>query len=194
MATLSDKLRDKWETITPREKRLVVILGVALPTILVIFLGMQISQGLTAIEERNTKTRRALLAVEDLIARGTPATTKPDPAKALPTEPIDLQSYLSKAAAGVGVTIPGFNRQPEVTKDGFVVSSLRIDIRDLSLPQVTELLAAIETESPAVAITSLTILRNLRDKEKLDLKLDVAAYSIEQPAGAADGSAAAGSG
>ena len=45
----------------------------------------------------------------------------------------------------------------------------------------------------AVAVTSLTVLRNFRDKEKVDLKLEVAAYAREAPAGEAAGDGEAGS-
>ena len=35
MSEFTEKLRDKWESITPRERRLVVVLAVAIPTVLI---------------------------------------------------------------------------------------------------------------------------------------------------------------
>ncbi|MEZ4368314.1 MAG: hypothetical protein R2939_18855 [Kofleriaceae bacterium] len=75
-----------------------------------------------------------------------------------------------------------------MTRDGFVVASVRIDLRGLTLSQATEFLAAVEGNSKAVAVTSLTVLR-ARDAEQVDLKLEVAAYAKEAPAGAAEGEA-----
>ncbi|MEZ4368313.1 MAG: hypothetical protein R2939_18850 [Kofleriaceae bacterium] len=61
MASLTESLRDRWDGISPRERRLVVTLLVALPLTLLIYLGMQISDGLDAIEARNARTRKAIL-------------------------------------------------------------------------------------------------------------------------------------
>ena len=195
MANFSDGLRDKWDGISSREKRMVLVLLVAVPTILLIFLGMRISDGLGAIELRNRDLRRDLIAVEDLRARGQAGTSpgRVDPAAAIPTEPMDLESYLNGAAEKLGLTIPSFNRQQPIRKGGFVVNSIRIDLRGLTIVQVSELLTSIESNSKAVALTSLTLSQNFANKEQLDLKVDVSAYSHEPKADAAgsgsDGSA-----
>ena len=39
MSTVSDKARDFWDRISPRERRLVLIAGIALPIIIAIWLG-----------------------------------------------------------------------------------------------------------------------------------------------------------
>ena len=195
MANFSDALRDKWDGISPREKRMVVVLLVAVPAILLIFLGMRISDGLDAIELRNRDLRRALIVVEDLRARGKAASTpdRADPLAAIPKEPMDLESYLNGAAEKLGLTIPSFNRQQPVRKNGFVVNSIRIDLRGLTIVQVSEFLTAIETNSKAVALTSLTLTQNFANKEQLDLKVDVSAYAhepkVDPAAGSAEGSA-----
>jgi hypothetical protein len=194
MANLSETLRDKWDGISTRERRLVLLLLVAVPTILLIFLGTRISEGLTAIEGRNRDLRRALIAVEDLRARGHAASapSAKDPTADIPAEPMDLESYLNGAAEKLGLTIPSFNRQQPVKKNGFVASSIRIDLRGLTITQVAELLGAIEGNSKAVAITSLSLTQNFANKEQLDLKLDVAAYSrepqVDPAAGSGEGS------
>lgn len=195
MATISETMRDKWDGITPRERRLVVLLLVAVPTVLIIFLGMRIHDGLTSMEGRNRKLRQALVAVEDLATRGAP-TAKPasDPLAAIPSEPIDLESYLNSAAEKLGLTIPSFNRQQPVKKGGFITNSIRIDLRDLTIAQVGELLGAIETNSKAVAVTGLTVTVNFSNKEHLDLKLDVSSYARDVAAEAGSGSAVEGGG
>lgn len=188
MSTFTDSLRDKWAGISGRERRLVILLGIAVPVVLVIFLGMRISSGMTAIETRNAQLRRALVTVEDLRSRGvTPTSSSGDDAMAtIPNEPIDLESYLNSAAEKIGLTIPSFNRQQPVKKNSFIVNSLRIDLRALSIEQLAEFMAAVEGNSKAVAVTSLTVTRNFGDKSKLDLKLDVAAYAHDKPEEAAE--------
>ncbi len=196
MATFTESMRDKWDGISPRERRLVLILIIGVPTVLIILLGMRIRDGLTTMEARNRKLRQALVAVEDLRSRGTqPTHSTGDPLAAIPTEPIDLESYLNSAAEKLELTIPSFNRQQPVKKGGFVTNSIRIDLRDLTIAQASEFLTAIETNSKAVAVTSLTTTVNFSNKEHLDLKLDVSAYArdVAADAGSGSGSATGGS-
>ncbi|HEV7558761.1 MAG TPA: hypothetical protein VGO00_24990, partial [Kofleriaceae bacterium] len=67
---ISDRARDFWERISPRERRLVVLLGFAVPVTLAVWLGLAIRDGLSDMENRNDRMRRALDVVADLQARG----------------------------------------------------------------------------------------------------------------------------
>ena len=65
---LTDRARDFWDRISPRERNLVVLLAVALPITLALWLGLAIHDGLVAMEKRNDDTRKALDIVETLHA------------------------------------------------------------------------------------------------------------------------------
>src|SRR5687767_5058770 len=92
----SDRARDFWDRISPRERRLVVLLGIAAPITIAIFLGLQIKDGLDNIEARNAKTRRALLVLTDLRAGG-PLQPTDDVVATMGVEPISLDTYLRNA-------------------------------------------------------------------------------------------------
>jgi type II secretory pathway component PulM len=188
MAAFIDTVRDRWEGISPRERKMVVLLGVSFVVIVVLYLALSIRDGLIALETRNARMRRALVVLTDLKARGE-VQTADDPAAAIGAEPVKLESYLTRAAEKVGLTIPQYNPRPVVTKNGFVTHAGQVELRDLTIAQVKALLEAIETDSKVVVVTSVALSRNFRDKEKLDLKLEVATYATAAAAG--DGAKAA---
>jgi len=190
MAAFVDNLRDRWEGISPRERKLVLLLGGAAVLIVFLYLATSIRDGLSALETRNARTRRALAALADIRVRGEVA--KPnDPAALITTEAIKLESYLTRVAGKVNVTIPSYTPRPSVPKNGYVTHAGQVDLRDLTITQVKGLLEAIETDSKVVMVTSLTLSRNFRDKEKLDLKMEIATYSKAEPAGGASGTGGA---
>jgi type II secretory pathway component PulM len=188
MAAFIDTVRDRWEGISPRERKMVVLLGVSFVVIVVLYLALSIRDGLIALETRNARMRRALVVLTDLKARGE-VQSADDPAAAIGAEPVKLESYLTRAAEKVGLTIPQYNPRPVVTKNGFVTHAGQVELRDLTVAQVKALLEAIETDSKVVVVTSIALSRNFRDKEKLDLKLEVATYATAAAAG--DGAKAA---
>ena len=49
--TINERVRDFWDRISPRERRLVVIAGIAAPLTIALWLGLSIHDGLTSIEE-----------------------------------------------------------------------------------------------------------------------------------------------
>jgi hypothetical protein len=193
MSEFTDRMRDKWESITPRERLLVLALAVAVPLVLVLFLGSRISGGLEARETRIAKMRRALVVLADLRARG--EQEPPDAALAeMTSTPVKLETYVAKAAETIKIAAPNVTPRAPVTKDNFITHAVQFDVRDLTVAQAKDLLEALETRSKLVVVTSLTINRKFRDedKDKLDLKLEVSTYSRVPTEGdaAAGGSAA----
>ncbi|MCE9577650.1 MAG: type II secretion system protein M [Deltaproteobacteria bacterium] len=187
MASLTDTVRDRWDGISEREKRLVLLLGGAVIITVVVLLVSSIRDGLTAIDERNNKMRKALVVLSNLRAAG-PQKTVDDPTKNIGTTAVSLPTYLAHAAESQKLQVPSFNPRTPVTKDGFITNSGTIELRDLSIQQVKDYLEAIETGNRLVAVTSLTINRNFRDKEKLDLRMEVATYAKVPEAGSGSGS------
>lgn len=183
----SDRARDFWDRISPRERRLVIAGAIAAPITIAIWLGFQISDGLTEIEQRNAKTRRALVALTDLRARG-PMQPADDVVATMGFEPLSLDTYLRNAATKAGFAIKGSvtPRNP-VTKNGFVTNSVSITLEDLELDKVKSFLQEVETASKVVIVTNLDIKKDFRDKTKVDAKLEVSTYHREKPAGTGEG-------
>ncbi len=180
MSSISDKARDFWDRISPRERRLVVIAGIAVSLTIIVWLGLSIGDGLSNMEARNEKTRKALIVLEDLKARG-PARPTDDVVATMGVEPLSLDTYLTNAAQKAGFTLKGTTPRNAVTRNGFVTNSVSCQISDLSIDQFKKFLQEVETGSKVVVVTRLDIRRDFKAKEKLDATLEVSTYSKEPP-------------
>jgi len=187
----SDKARDFWDRISPRERVLVILLGIAAPITLAVFLGLQIKDGLDKIETRNAKTRRALVVLTDLRARG-PLQPTDDVVATMGVEPLSLDTYLRNAATKAGFAIKG--TITDVTRNGFVTKSVSIQLDDLELDKIKAFLQEVETASKVVVVTNLDVKRDFKDRALVDAKLEVSTYSKEKPANAPDAESTEGSG
>ncbi|HEY5933749.1 MAG TPA: hypothetical protein VIU61_03925, partial [Kofleriaceae bacterium] len=88
---IRERARDFWDRISPRERMLVILAGVAAPLIVAIWLGSSISDGLDKIEAKNEKMRKALKIVADLKARG-PMQASDDTVEKMGQELLALES------------------------------------------------------------------------------------------------------
>ena len=179
MSALSERARDFWDRISPRERKLVVLAGIAVPVILIMWLGSSIQEGLVEMEERNDKTRRALVILDDLKTRG-PAQPEDPALREMGTEPLSLDTYLDNAAKKAGFTLKGTTPHNPVTRNGFVTTSVSVNVDDLELDKLKTFLQEIETVSKVVVVTSLDTVRDRRDRTKVDARLVVTTYSRER--------------
>lgn len=176
MATSIERLRDRWEQISPREQRLILALGITFSLVVLVLLGRGITAGLAELEAKNLKTRTALRALHDY-RQNAGAGTGEAPQVELPDEPVKLQSYLEGIASEVGISIPAFNPQAGNTREGVVTAATRFQLRGISLEQLTGFLEKVETKLPYVVVESLDIKRDFRDREKLEVDLLVTTYA-----------------
>jgi len=187
MAAL-DTLRDKWDGITPRERMLVVLLGVSFVVTILLWVGLSINDKLDAMDSQNAKMRRALAVLADYRVRGR-ATAAPGPVANIGAEPVKLESYLDKAAEKVGIHVTTYKpRTPQLKPNGFTTHTVSLDVNGLTIEQVKNFLEAIENDNKLVVVSSLTVKRSFSDREKLDLKMEVSTYS--KPATPAAGAGA----
>lgn len=191
MPTLNERARDFWDRISPRERRLVVIAAIAVPITIAIWLAFSIQDGLVAKEARIEKMRKALVVLADLKARG-PQQPADDVVATMGTDPLSLDTYLTNAAQKAGFTLRGTVPRNPVTRNGFVTSSVSLQVNDLPIDQLKKFLQEIESGSKVVVVTRLDLRRDFKAKDKLDGTLEVSTYSKEPPA--ADDAAGSGSG
>lgn len=171
----SDRARDFWDRISPRERKLVLLAAVAMPITIALWLGLAIHDGLVAMEHRNDRTRQALDVVAELKARGP---VKPDEAQVpIPNDPIPLETYLNNAATAAGFSIKNTSPRPPLTKNGFVTSSVSFQLEDLEIDKLKAFLQEVETKQKVVFVTHLDIKRDFKDKHKLDATVEVSTYS-----------------
>jgi hypothetical protein len=181
MSAITDKARDFWDRISPRERRLVVIAAIAAPITIAIWLGLAIHDGLLKMEARNDRDRKALDALADMRARGGAQETD-DVVALMGTEPLSLETYLDNAAKKVKYELKGTNpHSPQPPRNGFVTSSASCTLEKLTIEQLRGFLSELETASKVVAVTHIDLHRNFREKDKVDVSLEVSTYSKEPP-------------
>ena len=179
MSAVSERARDFWDRISPRERGLVMIAAVVAPLTLVIWLGLAIGDGLAGMQSRNDKMRKALAALADLKARG-PQRPVDDVVSLMPVEPLSLETYLSNAATTAGFVLKGTTPRNPVTRNGFVTNSVSLNANDLTIEQLKKFLQEIETKSKYVSITRMDIARKeYKGKDKLDVAMEVSTYAKE---------------
>jgi hypothetical protein len=182
MSSISDKARDFWDRISPRERRLVILAAIAAPITIAIWLGLSIRDGLIDMAHRNDRTRKALVVLDDLRARGGVNQKSDDLVSTMGTEPLSLATYLDGAAKKAQFVLKATTPHGATTRNGFVTTSVSVSLEDLTIDQVKTFLSEVETNSKLVATTHIEMRRDFRDKEKLDVSLEVSTYSKEPPA------------
>lgn len=181
MSAVSERARDFWDRISPRERALVLLAAVAAPVTLVIWLGLAIGDGLSSMEARNDRMRKALNVLADLKARG-PAKPIDDTVANMPTEPLGLETYLTNAAQTAGFALKGTTPRTPIARNGFTTSSVTLNPSDLTLDQLQKFLQGVETKSKYVAVTRIEITRrDYKGKDKLDVGLEVSTYAKDAP-------------
>ena len=173
-----DRLRERWERITPREQKLVKLLGATAVGIVLALVGFSINDGLHAREVKNDQTRRALALLRDVRAAGAQRDLDMPHVK-IPDEPVELESYLEEIGKEVGVAIPGYSPRPKATKGKFTEVSTRIEIRGINILELKDLLEKIESKSKVVVVTNLHIKRHFREEDKLDADMVVSTFYRE---------------
>jgi len=189
---IRERARDFWDRISPRERMLVILAGVAAPLILAYWLGSSISDGLGKIETKNEKMRKALKIVADLKARG-PVQASDDTLEKMGTELLPLESYVQEAAATSKIVIKSIQSPPEVTRNKFVTKSVKFKLEDLELEQLKSFLQEVETKSKVVIVTDLDIARDFKEPKKVDADLEVTTYARAKENAAGSSGSAAGS-
>jgi hypothetical protein len=186
MAGQLDKLRDRWEHMTARERTLVGALGATFVILVLSWVAFTIRDGLTAIDAKNKETRKALAALAEYRvakARGDDA-----PEVVIGDEAVRLESYLSSIASGVGINIPGYNPRSPVTRNGYTEISTRIEIRGLTIYELKDFLERIESRSRVVVISQMQVKRHFREKDKVDVDLIVTTWEKAKDESAEGGS------
>jgi hypothetical protein len=176
MAAL-DQVRDKWESITPRERRMVVVLGVSFVFIMIIYVALEIRDGLASLEAKNQKARRALAALTAYKAQAQSATPADDPVKLIGATEVKLETYIYAAGEKAKVTVPEVKTRSPNPKGAYTAHAAGLELREISLTQAKDFLEAIESDSKVVKVSALQLRRNFRDKEKLDLSVEVVTWS-----------------
>jgi len=177
MAANIQGARDRWDRMNPREQRLVLALGITLAFCIVYALVAKIQSGMEDLEKSNAKARKALRSLA--IYRNAKANAAGSGMDVkIPTKAIELDSYLENIISDLELTSPTYPAMKVVPIGAYEELSFEIELKGLSIENMTQLLEKVESGSKLVVVKEVSIDRNFRDKEKLDLEFTVATYKM----------------
>lgn len=173
-----DDYKARFERLSARERRMVAALASALVLTIVFGIGYWISASLDEIAENNTAMQKAL---HDLRQHEGAYIEHRQRVAALEARmshtPLELNSYVEKAASAVGVTIAESGEITPVSGDTYVVRGVEIKLSKVTIGQLASLLKRIEDEQAhIVQVTRLSANTRWNRNEELDVELVVSTY------------------
>jgi hypothetical protein len=181
MSAITDKARDFWDRISPRERALVVLIAIGLPLAGGVWLALSIHDGLVTKDAHNEQMRDALELIAHEKAKG-PQALATDDAPKIPAEPERLEAYITKAQDKFSLKFKGpIDSRSKVTKNGFVTTTVACALDNITTDELKAFLQEIETANKLVVTTHLEVRRNFRDKKKIDAQFEISTYSLEKP-------------
>jgi len=179
-----DRLRDRFERLSQRERTLVTALGVTFCVMVTLIVGFLITDGLSSLEERNAAMRQALKDIDTQRDNYLRARAKSSQLETrLGHGSIQLGSYVEQAAKEVGVEIPESNdRTPAPAGKQWVERGVDLRLQHVKLDQLASFMKKIETGPNLVVVTALNV-RTRDDKHQdLDVEMTVTTYERAKPA------------
>ena len=172
------RLRDRWERLSSRERTMVSALGVTFILMVTLIVGFVITDGLSTFEEHNSDMRQAL---RDLETHRQGYLAAKDKLKQLEARighnSIQLAGYLEQAAKDSGVEIPESNdRQPVPAGKQYVERSVDLRLRAVKLEALGKFLKKVETGPNLVVVTALNIKTRDDKHEDLDVEMTVSTF------------------
>jgi Type II secretion system (T2SS), protein M len=182
------RLREWFERLAPRERRLMGVLGIALVGFLLFLVPLAVSLTLSSRRDANKNLRDSIFTIKNSRDEIQRRQEKRDAILArYANKAPALAGLLEKAAKDNGMAIQETRDKPDVphgkkySERGTVVR-----LKKSGMLQLAKTLEQIEQQRMPIAISQLNIRRRGGEKDSYDVELGVAAYDrVETPAPAA---------
>jgi type II secretory pathway component PulM len=168
-----EKLRDRWEQMAPRERRLAMMLGITFVVLFFGWIGFSIRGGLADLEKKNESTRAALKSIDEHRDELTGGKTIEATA---PADDVSLSTYLSVIANDVGVKLPETTESTKPAKGKFEERSVEVTLRNITIDQLAMFLKRVETDRPGVVTQHMNVKPYRNDHVHMDVELTIAAF------------------
>ena len=178
------RLREWFERLAPRERRLMSILGIALAGFLLFLVPLTVTLTLSSRRDTNKALRDAIFTIKNSRDEIQKRQEKRDAILARYTNKAPaLAGLLEKAARDNGVAIQETRDKPETphgkkyTERGTVVR-----LKKSGMLQLAKTLEQIEQQRMPLVISQLNIRRRGGERDSYDVELGVSAYDrVESP-------------
>jgi len=178
---LLNNLQSSFATLSSRERRMVLIAGVAVAAFIVFLVTWSFSNSADAIRRRTQNKIASLEEVQELAATYRDAKGVQDAMEQkLAASNVRLISYLEEKGNKAGLSIPSINPKADVTLDGekIVESAAEFTLTDVPLNRLVDFLAAVEAGPGVVKVKYLRIEPHLKE-ETLTAWVVVATYHLK---------------
>lgn len=170
-----DDLKNRWQRLAPRERRFFQALGLTAVLCVFGFVGLQISDGLHALETRNAEVREALQTIVKQRDAYEQSRTSGALAQIGDQAP-PLATYLDQIAQETGFSIVESSERPPAPKGQFQERSIDLKLRGVTIQQLADFLQKVETRSQTIVTQRIFVSTYFGQHEKLDVELTVATY------------------
>lgn len=153
-------LRSRWDAISPREQRLLMVAGGALIAFILFVTLFSFSNEASKIRSRTQEKLAKLQQVQELAASYNQATAQRTAIEAqLTGSDVSLLSYISDKATAAGLEVPNMTPKGEQgIGDGKILeSSMELTFTDVDLRKLTEFLRSVESGPGVVKVKYLRI-------------------------------------
>jgi general secretion pathway protein M len=153
-----DSLREYWEKLSDRERRMLSIMGGALVVLLVFAAVWTTSAAVAEVEEERDAIRSVLADIDraaDLLAKRE-AERRAMEARYQIKAPA-LAAFVESKAKEQGLEVRNSFEEPEKALNGYRKQGVRVGLSGVSLRPVMHLLAALEQEASPLAVERLVI-------------------------------------
>lgn len=178
---LINNLQNSFATLSSRERRLVMVAGVALSVFVVFLVTWNFSSSAEAIRKRTQNKIARLEEVQELAATYRDAKGVQEAMEQrLASSNVRLISYLEEKGNKAGLSIPSINPKADLTLEGdkIIESAAEFTLTDVPLNRLIDFLAAVEAGPGVVKVKYLRIEPRLKD-ETLTAWVIVATYHVK---------------
>lgn len=179
--SLQDSVRESWDKLSDRERRLLSIMGL-LAALLLVFVSVWASSSAVAdVEEERDQIRKVLSEIarsSDLLAKRSAERMALE--ARLKNKPPPLAAFLETKAKEEGLEVRQVVEQPEKEISGYRRQNVRVHFTGVSLRPVMRFLSNIESEPMPLAVERLLI----EHYQQGDLyKVEIGVVGFEKKAG-----------
>lgn len=181
MADISTTLQTTLATLSARERRMVIVAGLAVLVFVVFMVTFSFSNKANSIRSRTAQKIEKLGRAQDLAAVYNQSKAQREMAeRQLAASNIRLSSFLEDVAKQKGVELPTINPKADVTLDGtkIVESSVEVTLTDVKLNRLLEFLQAVES-APGVVKVKYMRLEPRVSNESITAWLQIATYHLK---------------
>jgi len=171
MPTFLDSIRDYWEKLSDRERRLLSITGAAVVALLAFAVVWITSSAVAEVEEERNGIRSVLSDIDrasDLLAKRQAERRAME--QRYQVKAPALAAFIESKAKEQGLEVRQVLEEPEKTINGYRRQSVRAGLSGVSLRPFMHLLATIEQETAPLAVERLVIEHySMGDTYKVDI-------------------------